>query len=169
MRVLLGLGRRWFAVTFDNVDADLVWASGGTDDLREVVAVLGAWRRGDTLRELGNSFPFMKYSRLSEGYERGTPVETQWEIILDDPRGSVRRDLLLRLHADDRLRRMFPSFSHETLRLAKDHSDRSAGEVLIDARSDGTYAIWSSVDDRVRSVTGLEELATTVASMLHQL
>jgi len=112
MRISLGLGRRFFSVALDNADANFVWASGGSTDLRQVVEVLDAWRRGATLRELGESHPFMRYSRLSQGYENGNPVETQWDIVIGDDTFRAYRRLLQALNADPDLRRAFPYFSH---------------------------------------------------------
>jgi hypothetical protein len=141
--VLLGLESRIFSISIDSSSATFVWASGGTNDLREVLGVMDYWRRGVVLRELGERFPFMTYSRLSQGYEDGIPVETQWNILLSAEEYLSHQDLLQAVYSNDDLRGMFPFFSHSLLRLARDCFDRTAGEVKIDRRSDGSYMVES--------------------------
>ncbi|MFE3579972.1 DUF6193 family natural product biosynthesis protein [Streptomyces vinaceus] len=167
MRVQLGHGVRRFALTLDS-GRGYVWASGSTTDLPQVVEVMSVWRGGVKLRELGGRFPFMEFDRMSQAHEDGNPVETQWEIITGDDDFLRYRELLLALHADPDLRQTFPFFSHWTLRLAKDHNDADADQILLRRRQDDdVYTLWSSSDpEQRREFRSLDELVRAAAALL---
>ncbi|MGW2426827.1 hypothetical protein ACWC0C_48240 [Streptomyces sp. NPDC001709] len=167
--VRLGKGRRIFSISLDSSRGAFVWASGGTRDLKEVVKLMDAWRNGMSLRELGERFPFMAYDRLSLGYEDGTPVETQWAILLGAPEFSEYRGMLLKVHVNTHLGKMFPYFSHETLRLASDCFDRSSSGIFIDPRPDGSYFVWATNDKKGREARGLEEAVAAAEVMARRL
>lgn len=169
MRVHLGHGARRFAITLDSGQG-YVWASGSTTDLSETAEVMAFWREGAKLRDLGNRFPFMEFDRLSQAYEDGNPVETQWEIIIGDDNFLGYRKLLLALHADSNLREMFPFFSHWTLRMSKDCYDTQAGEILIQPTASEGYIVWSSLKpEQKMEFNRSEDLVSAAASILRDL
>ncbi|MEU9942372.1 DUF6193 family natural product biosynthesis protein [Streptomyces lavendulae] len=141
MSVLLGLGRRSFSLTLEG--REFVWASGGTPDLLILISAMDSWRKGASLREIGTEFPFLQYGRISQAHEDGDAVEVQWRILAESERFRENFHLIRLLQSDVRLRELFPSFSHETLRLAVDCCDRCAGEILIE-RHGGKYLVSAS-------------------------
>jgi len=168
MRINLGRGRR-FAVNLDSGWGH-VWASGSTSNIVEVVEVLALWRRGARLKELGNRFPFMKFDRLSQAYEDGNPVETQWDILIGDDEFITYRNLLLRLHDNSNLRKMFPFFSHWKLRMAKDCYDAQAGEIIIRPSGSEGYIVWaSSAPMQKIEIHRLDDLIDVANAMLRGL
>lgn len=166
MRVHLGRGVRRFAVTLDS-DQGFVWASGSTADLLEVVEALAFWREGAKLKELSDRFPFMEFDRLSQGYEDGKPVETQWDVLIGDDTFREYRELLLALRADPELRKMFPFFSHWTLRMLKSHDDPREGEILVQPHAGEGYLIWSSsTPEQKAEFDRLDDLVRAAASIV---
>ncbi|MFK8908168.1 DUF6193 family natural product biosynthesis protein [Streptomyces sp. YS-3] len=169
VRIHLGRGTRRFGINLDSGQG-FVWASGSTTDLSEVAGVLILWRQGVKLRELSSRFPFMGFDRLSQAYEDGNPVETQWDILMGDDSFLAYRELLSALHADPHLSRMFPFFSHWTLRLAKDCHDVEAGELWVQPSPEEGYVVWSSSDeDRKLHVHQFDDLIRTAVAMLDDL
>jgi hypothetical protein len=167
MRVNVGLGERRFSIALDSAQGNYVWASGSTPELPEVVRLLDAWRQGVKLKELTDRFPFMEFQRLSQGYEDGNPVETQWDIVINDDAFREYGDLLEALHSDPRLRETFPFFSHWTLRMAKDCYRPEAGEILIQPRPDGSYRLWSSADSEEKTeFRRVDDLIRAAVSLL---
>nr|WSX50096.1 hypothetical protein OG409_14770 [Streptomyces sp. NBC_00974] len=163
MSVLLGLGRRSFSLKLEG--RGFVWASGSTSDLSALTAAMDAWRRGEKLRDLSRDFPFLEYGRISQGHEDGIPVETQWNIVLESERLRPYRDLLLSVRADARLRELFPTFSHDTLRLAVDCYDREAGEIVIQVLPDGSHSVLASADEVSDTLAELAGAAASAVSV----
>lgn len=161
MSVLLGLGRRSFSLKLEG--RGFIWAGGSTSDLSTLTMAMDAWRRGEKLRDISRDFPFLEYERISQGHEDGNPVETQWNIVIESARLRPYRNLLLSVRADARLRELFPTFSHDTLRLAMDCYDREAGEIVIQLLPDGSRSVLASADE-VSST--LAELTSAAASVL---
>ncbi|WP_310723978.1 DUF6193 family natural product biosynthesis protein [Streptomyces sp. N2A] len=150
--ILVGLGaeKRWFSIS---IEGDLhPWASGGTDSLVSVVRVLDSWRSGATLQELNALFPFMCYGELEEARERGDVVATQWRHILAEGNQFFDQSLLCEIHSHERLRELFPFFSHGILRIARDHTDRRAGEIWITPLRSGAYRVEDTAADASREV-----------------
>jgi len=142
--VLLGLDKRRFSLSLGSRQAAHGWAEGGMADLNEAARAIAAWRQGTKLREMAVQFPFVEYSALSQAYEDGTPVESQWRDLLASPEHAGYHDLLERLHADAEIAELFAFFSMGTLRLAKDSIDYSLGEIFVKLRSDGGLVVPSS-------------------------
>jgi hypothetical protein len=156
------------------------WAAGGsrkggTDSLGEVAEVASAWLGGIRLVPLGERFPFMHFSRLALGYESGTPVETAWDIILtektaEDDFVPYREMVVAALHADRRVRGLFPFFSHFTLRLGPDPHDPLFSVAHIDMQADGNYSVCSAPDGQGNQARltdiGLANLTDVVVSLL---
>ncbi|MEW9519253.1 DUF6193 family natural product biosynthesis protein [Streptomyces tubercidicus] len=138
----LGVDRRWFSISIEN-DVHS-WASGGTDDIVSTVKMLDAWRRGVTLQELNTLFPYMHFDEMAQAYETGDPVATQWNQLLTDGDPFFSQALLQKIHSNDRLRTLFPFLSHGTLRLARDHTDRTAGEIWITPLRAGGHRVEST-------------------------
>lgn len=139
--IRLGLGRRSFSISLDSARGTFVWASGGTDDLVEVARLMDAWRGGVQLREMTTRFPFMSYPRLSQGYEDGRPVKTQFSSAV-------------------------PLFLARYSLPGRDCFDRSAGGICVDERPDGSYQLWASYDETRGIAQGIEEVADTAKSLL---
>ncbi|MFE1861723.1 DUF6193 family natural product biosynthesis protein [Streptomyces anandii] len=167
--VRLGLGRRGFDVSLDSSRGTFVWASGETDDLLRVVLLMDAWRRGAPLTEIGDRFPFMEYGRLSQGYEDGTPVQTQWDILLEDEELADYREFFRQVRAHRRLGAMFPFVSHWVLRLAVDPFERDAGGIFVDPRPDGSYLVWSSKDETRRAAGDFGQAAEVAEALVRGL
>lgn len=165
VRVNLGLGVRRFALTMES-GRGYVWASGSTTELSEAVGAIAFWREGATLVELGARFPFMEFSRMSRAYEDGNPIETQWAILMESDEFPSYRELLAALHADPGLRRLFPFFSHWTLRMTADHHDAGAGEIVVRRRAGEDYVLWSSAaPDRKVEFRRVEDVVRAAAAL----
>ncbi|MGG2461618.1 DUF6193 family natural product biosynthesis protein [Streptomyces sp. RGM 3693] len=140
--VFLGAEERWFSISIEGDGHQ--WAGGGTDDLLTVIKVLEAWRRGVGLKELRTRFSFMHYDDLAEAREAGDPVSFQWIRLLADEQFSSARPLLRQIHSNGKLCTLFPAFSRGVLRLAKDYSDRTAGEISVTPLRGGHYRVEST-------------------------
>ncbi|MCX4550137.1 MULTISPECIES: DUF6193 family natural product biosynthesis protein [unclassified Streptomyces] len=161
--ILLGLDERWFSISIE-CDGH-PWASGGTDDLMTAVRVANSRHEGASLSEIGRKFPFMHHSELAQAYESGDPVKTQWRLLLSDSDFHSSRPLLQEIHSNDQLRALFPFFSHGVLRLAKDHSDRTAGEIWITPLPDSRYRIkLTNSDTADREAKSIQQ---TIEILLH--
>ncbi|MFJ8666972.1 hypothetical protein [Streptomyces sp. NPDC093600] len=168
MRVHLGHGARRFAITLDSHHGH-VWASGSTEDLGRAAEAMAFWRQGATLGELHERFPFMEFDRLSQAYEEGNPVETQWGLLIEDDVFLSYRELLSMLRANGKLGRLFPFFSHWVLRLALDCYDSQAGELLIKPTPEGGYAVWSSeAPESKRDCNSLEEVVEAAEAKMEE-
>ncbi|MFE6691426.1 DUF6193 family natural product biosynthesis protein [Streptomyces sp. NPDC057743] len=159
---------RWFSISIEGDGYS--WASGGTDSLLTVVEVLEAWQGGVRVRELSARFPFMHYDELAEARESGDPVSFQWNRLVEDEQFSSVWPLLRQLRSNSQLRALFPFLSRGTLRLAKDYSDRAAGEIFIMPLRDGRYRI-ESTDPRSEEmeVASMEEVTDAALSVLGSL
>ncbi|TLS45932.1 hypothetical protein FE633_12310 [Streptomyces montanus] len=166
--VLIHVGSqvRWFSMSM-NGDVR-PWAEGGTDDLHAAVKAIDAWRNDATLSELKSRFPFMDYDELAQAMESGDHVATQWRLILRDEDRPVLRELLLEVYAHTRLRTLFPSFSMGTLRLTRDFTDRSAGQVWIAPLKDGRYRVESTTSGERVEVESVDQAIATADSFLAQ-
>ncbi|MFF3850603.1 DUF6193 family natural product biosynthesis protein [Streptomyces sp. NPDC002328] len=163
--VCLGADERWFSITI--ADDAHVWTTGGTDDLHQLVGVTDAWRRGATLRELHDRFPFMSCTAMAQAYEDGTPVVAQWERLLAHEEYVAERPLLRAAHAEPRLRTLFPVLSHGSLILSRDPYDRTSEEFRIIPRTDGGYRVGSTnPNGSEHEVTSLEEALVAVLILL---
>lgn len=166
MAVLLGSDSHRFSISAGQPFQDPGWVSGSTPDLAEAARMLAAWRTGAKIRELAARFPFVEYPPISQGYEDGTPVPAQWELVLADQEAEDYRDLLTALHADDVAGGMFPYISMFTLRLAADPYDMSAAEVVVARGPEkGLYRVSSSGLDDVRQVQRLVEAVEAVRTL----
>jgi hypothetical protein len=166
IRVSTVLNRRSFSISIDSVQGNFVWTDGSTTSLTDVAQVIDAWRSGSTLDQLNARFPFMEFSRLAGGFERGTPGETAWDILLEDPYYAPQRDMLSLLRAEPTLSRLFPFYSHGVLRLAIDPLDRDSGEIDIERRDDGRFDVSRSPGGK--ALTGIElfDLARAASSLI---
>ncbi|GAA3936214.1 hypothetical protein [Actinoplanes auranticolor] len=93
--------------------------------------MVAALRRGISLREMHRQFPFMRVDPVAMAREEGDRPGL-WDIYLNDPYLVTLRPLLRAAHADQRLRRFYPSVDHGTVfRLVADLHDRAAGKVAV--------------------------------------
>lgn len=155
--IYLGAEERRFYISI--ADVQHAWTEGVTDDLAAVVEVADLWRNGVTLRELNSRFPFMEYGELAQAYEDGDPVAIQWGTLLHDDEYAEYRPLTREVHADERLRALFPFYSMGMLRLSKDHTSRQAGEIRISPLRGGGYRVGSTASD---GETHVEHMSHTV-------
>ncbi|KUN93206.1 hypothetical protein AQJ67_39130 [Streptomyces caeruleatus] len=79
MSMLLGEHERMFSL--DIRGRGFTWADGMTDDLRELVGAVAAWRSGMPVDEFAGTFPFMRLGRLARAHESGDPNAAQWEWL----------------------------------------------------------------------------------------
>jgi hypothetical protein len=164
VHVYLGADGRWFSISLFEQSHE--WASGGSEQLVDVVRVADAWRRGIGVEELRSRFPFMHLNELAVAYERGDPVSAQWALLLDDQDLVGIRPLLLAVSADIRLRSLFPCVTHLTmLRLMKDHRDRAAGEIWITVKPDH-LRVGSEGGEESRSVTSIEAAVAAATALV---
>jgi len=172
MRIHLGHGTRRFSFTLDSAHHH-VWASGSTEDLGEGVAMMAYWRAGAKLAELAERFPFMRFDRLSQAYEDGNPVETQWDILIGDDTFRTYRPLLLVLRADPELRLVFPYFSMWVLRLATDCHAAHPDLLFLGPHPEGGeegYLLWSSkAPEDIREFRRLDDLVPAARTLLSEL
>nr|WP_127894805.1 DUF6193 family natural product biosynthesis protein [Streptomyces sp. S10(2018)] len=152
--ILIHLGKenRLFLISVEG--ATHPWAAGSTDDLQNVVGVAGAWRSGVTLRELESRFSFMEHGELAQAQEEGDPVQTQWRTLLREESRPVLQELIRVFHGDPGFRRFFPYLSMGTLCLARDISDRRAGEIRI-APTETTYRVQSTTSGEEREAVSI--------------
>ena len=168
IRVSTVLNRRAFSISLDSARGHFVWANGSTSNLLEVAGVIDAWRGGILLAVLSNRFPFMEYPKISQGYEDGTPVPTQWQILIESEESYiVNRPLLLAAHENPRLSELFPFFSHGVLRLQMDCFDRSAGSIKLNQLSNGNYRVETTVlSENMVEVPSMEEAVAAAVGFL---
>jgi len=108
------------------------WLWGSTDELEQAARAAATWRDGSTIRDMIAAFPFLTTSRFAQAREDGNLLEVLWDYYLQDPGYETIRPLLRAAHADPRLRRLYPSVTHETLaRFTVDPDDRENGQVAI--------------------------------------
>ncbi|MFJ3235721.1 DUF6193 family natural product biosynthesis protein [Streptomyces sp. NPDC086787] len=150
----------------DSAEGDFVWANGSTASLGDIAEVIDAWRSGVLLVPLRERFPFIEFSEMAEGYERGEPVETAWRIVLADDNHISHREMLAALRSNSRLNGMFPFFSHNVLRLAIDPYSRDAGEICIELQGDGRFSVQSSPGGAILADVELADLADMASSFV---
>ena len=167
--VLLGLESRRFSISLGDAKTARGWASGSTPDIAEAAQAIEAWRHGAKLREMAERFPFIDYPRLSQGYEDGKSVETQWNILLEDSDFSEYHSLLAALHADSAVSRLFPYFSHWVLRLTRDPFDPDAHQIVIgDAPEASRHEVYL-MDSGPKITVAADEVVDRVKSLLNSL
>lgn len=121
-----------------------VWAAGLADSLDAVVDVAVAWCAGMRLRDAVRRFPFLATTGLELAFEAGTHVEYRWSVFLGNTDEYPNMQPLLRaVHADDRLRTLFPSVSHdEELRL-----DAPVGQLRFELLPSGQFRVSVGADE----------------------
>ena len=168
--ILLGLDSRRFSISLGDAKTARGWASGSTRDITEAARVIEAWRHGLKLKEMAERFPFIDYPRLSQGYEDGNPVETQWNILLEDDDFGDYHSLLTELRADPAISSLFPYFSHWVLRLAKDRFEPSAKQIAIsDIPDTSRYEVYLLNADGEKDVAEADEVIDRVRSLMSNL
>lgn len=144
VRVNLLLEERGFVIWLGSGRGLRASAGGTTPDLVETARVIAAWKRGASLKELSEEFPFMTYSRLSQGYEDGNPEAVMWDLLLGNEEFEGYRNLITALRAEPALAEMFPYISMWTLVLAKDAYEEQPGQLRIRQEADGSYLLSAS-------------------------
>jgi hypothetical protein len=141
MSVYLSLAQRRFGVGVSR--GSRVRGEGTADSLDTVVDLAAAWCAGMPLRQAPQRFPFLVAGDLELAFEAGTHVEYRWDRFLGEAGDYPNMSPLLRAaHADDRLRLLFPSVSHdEQLRFDLDAFDEAAGQIVIELLPPGQYRV----------------------------
>lgn len=123
------------------------WTYGCSPDLETAALVIDAWRKGATLRQLHERFPFMNYDRMAQGYEDGNAVEVAWEMALEDEDFAEVWPVLRAAYTNERLRRLFPSVTMGSIVcFALDYTNRSAGDILIKPAIDNEFEVIATWD-----------------------
>ncbi|MGW0946298.1 DUF6193 family natural product biosynthesis protein [Streptomyces sp. NPDC002623] len=165
MSMLLGKRERMFSL--DIRGRGFTWADGMTDDLRELVGAVAAWRSGLPVDEFAGAFPFMRLGRLARGYESGDPIAAQWEWLRTAEVYDRERPLVEAAHANGRLRGLFPYLSHGVLRLSTELGRQGAREIQICPVSGGSYQVEDTGSgDGVRNAVALGEAIDTAVDLL---
>jgi hypothetical protein len=165
--VVLAAGNRSFSVSMSSTGH--LQASGGTDNLLEVVRAIDAWRKGATLAELVRRFPFMKYSGLAKAFEDGDPVTYRWNQVLDDPDLDKVHMLLVAVRSHDALGKLFPSVSHYVrLLLDRDPEDRAKGTISIRIDQEAGYRVDASWVDSAQQASTVDDAVATAAALLDE-
>ncbi|MEU4795816.1 DUF6193 family natural product biosynthesis protein [Streptomyces sp. NPDC023327] len=162
--IYLGADERRFIISTANVRHS--WMEGVTDDFGDVMDVVLAWQGGTTLQDLGSRYPFMEYNELAQANEDGDPVATQWDVLLRDDAFADYLPLTREIHAQERLRSLFPFYSMGMLRLSRDHTSRQAGEIRISPLRGGGYRVESTTSGEQIHVAALDQLADAALSLL---
>ncbi|NUP47411.1 MAG: hypothetical protein HOW97_08860 [Catenulispora sp.] len=169
VKVLLGLDSRRFSISLGDAETARGWASGSTPDITEAARAIEAWRHGSKLKDMTERFPFVDYPRLSQGYEDGNPVETQWSLLLEDDDFNTYRSLLAALHGDPVISHLFPYFSHWVLRLTKDPFDLDTNQIAIsDSPEASRYEVYL-LHGGIRITVTADEVVDRVRSLLNSL
>jgi hypothetical protein len=165
VRLRTGGRRFWIEIGGRNV----TWASGGTDSLKEVVHIADSWRRGVSLQDFVERFPFMEHSRMAQALEEGNEIEVRWQILLDDPSQYRIHPLLRAARSDHRISDLSPLVSHRTLlRLQKVYLDKSAGEIFVDISTEGRYIVTSSWSEGKRIADSIVGAVDAIRVLLGQ-
>jgi hypothetical protein len=168
--IQLVLDSRRFAIHLGDAKTARGCASGSTPDIDEATQAIEAWRHGAKLKEMAEKFPFIGYTRLDQGYEDGNPVETQWNILLEDDDFRDYHDLLAALHAEPEVSRLFPYFSHWVLRLTKDRFDLDVDQIAIsDVPESSRYEVYLLKAGDEKTAVPADEVVNRVKSLLNNL
>ncbi|MGW3289252.1 hypothetical protein ACWDR3_31900 [Streptomyces sp. NPDC001002] len=107
------------------------WAIGSTGDLGLLVEAVAAWRDGMPFDEFAARFEFMELDEFTGAIEGGEPAAAQWADLLSAEFHQAQWNLLRRIHADEELRRFFPTISHGAVRLRVDPLDGASRQILV--------------------------------------
>ncbi|WP_181806265.1 hypothetical protein [Streptomyces shenzhenensis] len=107
------------------------WEIGSTDNLGLLVEAVVAWREGVPFDELAARFTFLELDEFARALDKGEPASLQWAELLSTEFHRRQWNLLRRLHADEVLRRVFPTISHGAVRLRVDLFDGASRQVLV--------------------------------------
>ena len=118
------------------------WAIGSTDNLELLVDAVSAWRNGMPLDDFEQQFSFMRLDSFARPLASGDVTSQQWKEVLTEDFYAPYRRLLTRIHEDDRLRTLFPTFTHGVLRLRAHPLDPSPeGAFLVASLAGDSYRI----------------------------
>jgi hypothetical protein len=104
---------------------------GSTEDLGRLVEAVAAWRGGMPFEEFRARFEFMELDTFVRALESGEPTSLQWADLLSSEFHQGQWNLLRRIHADEELRRFFPTISHGAVRLRVDPFDGASRQILV--------------------------------------
>jgi hypothetical protein len=105
-------------------------AHGAVDDTALIVEATRLWLGGADLTGLKRAHPFVEFTELQLGYERGDARETQWRILLADE-NQMYRDVIALAAADPLIRDCFPAVGHNLLFFADGFSSAPLASVVF--------------------------------------
>lgn len=126
---------------FSESTAGFSWDIGSSTDLDEVVAVVTAWCEDMPLEEMQAKFACVELEEFSRAIDTGEPTALQWSGLLSSEFHQRQRGLLRRLHADEALRKAFPSVTHGAVRLTLDPLDSGSPQILVQELDGKRYEI----------------------------
>ncbi|QDY78387.1 DUF6193 family natural product biosynthesis protein [Streptomyces qinzhouensis] len=163
----VGFGERRFRIVLESGKRFFHWASGSAHDLVDVARVIHSWRAGLLLEGLVETYPFMAATRLGQGWENGDFITVQWDIVAADSDFADYREVIRLMRSSERLRRLFPYFSHWVLRLTDDPGNADSWTIFIRRDPAGSYELWSSYGAEGRQrYGGVEELVDATVELL---
>ncbi|MEV7726806.1 DUF6193 family natural product biosynthesis protein [Streptomyces sp. NPDC087917] len=169
---VVGEESRWFDVSGRSEGVQLV--TGGTTDLREVIAAGVAWGRGASLREMREQLPFLRFDELAEAHERGPAdaVDVRWRRMLEEVATEWSypgfRPLLEAAHASPELRRLYPFASHWMLCFSACTGYPYAVKAAVWPLKGGRYAVQRGMSQS-SAVGEADTVAEAVALAVSQL
>ncbi|USQ88301.1 hypothetical protein NFX46_33870 [Streptomyces phaeoluteigriseus] len=129
------------------------WATGSTDDLGSAVEAVAAWREGTPLDDFEARFAFMRLDEFARPLAAGNPTPLQWSRLLSSDFHADQRNLLNRVHADERLRLLFPTVTHGVVRLRVDPLDGGSRQFLVQEVAQDRYRVETVGDTETACVT----------------
>ncbi|WP_330334552.1 DUF6193 family natural product biosynthesis protein [Streptomyces sp. NBC_00536] len=146
-----------------------VSSEGWTNDLVAAVGVAHLWRRGGSLRELRDRFPFMSWSELAQAFEDGDPTPVKWRQLLSSEWHLPARPLLQAAHAHPDLRKFWPDISHGSLILCRTPFESESGLAKIWPLEEGRYRVTMTPGGFRREVSSLTAALEVTAACFDSL
>jgi hypothetical protein len=140
-------------------------AHGAVDEPAQVVGVTRRWLEGADLTSLKSAYPFVEFTELQLGYERGDARETQWRILLADG-NEMYREVIALAAADPSIRCRFPAVGHNLLFFADEFSSRPMASVIF--YLEGTYQLYIPGNDSAVVVGDVETVVSRLSSVLSE-
>ncbi|MEV6951129.1 hypothetical protein [Streptomyces sp. NPDC051183] len=143
------------------------WGTGSTGELGLLVDAVSAWCSGMSIDEFEAKFPFVRLDEFARALEVGDVTPQQWSQLLGSDFYAAHRSLLRRIHADERLRTLFPTFTHGELRLRVDPMDFESRQFLVDHLGEHRYQVTTVDELRTTRVTeSLDDLIGCLRALL---
>ena len=171
--VVMGIRERVFCLQF--WARGVYMASGTTDDLPAVAAVMHAWQSGTRVRQLVSTWPFLDTDGFAEAYERSDAdaIDYRWRQYLDNPH---REPHLTQLHPflalafrESRLRVLLPLTSHEVLGFSRTVGYPHSGDCpWVAALNDGRYQVTTVQGRELGTADAAGSVALALAALAEE-